>query len=184
MCVQRCTLVMERLMKTNFPSWTHLDQPNYITHKHCRYTHTHTNNMQHKLSCKYTHLFICVCVCCRLYLQFCVSDLIIISPSAAMSVSLMEKKRDQTDRRQADGDSLRSACVSVIFRLNSKQGVMFRNTSVSADPHTLQMGFTATVSCLGDVQIWKKDPKNRRIQTRETDGPQTTVRHLHQLYTV
>ncbi|XP_056588317.1 CST complex subunit CTC1 isoform X1 [Triplophysa dalaica] len=145
-CVQRCTLVMERSMKTNFPSWTHLDQPNYITHKHC-----------------------------RLYLQFCVSDLIIISPSAAMSISLMEKKRDQTDRRETDGDPLRSACVSLIFRLNSKQGVMFRNTSVSADPHTLQMGFMATVLCLGDVQIWNNDPKNRRIQTRETDGPQTTM---------
>ncbi|XP_057175330.1 CST complex subunit CTC1 isoform X3 [Triplophysa rosa] len=162
-CVQRCTLVMERLMKTNFPSWKHLDQPNYITHKHC-----------------------------RLYLQFCVSDLIIISPSAAMSISLMEKKRDQTDGREADqkrdrrdegdDDPLRSACVSLVFRLNSKQGVMFRNTSVSADAHTLQMGFTATVSCLGDVQLWNNDPKNRRIQTSETDGRETTVRHLH--YTV
>lgn len=133
--------------------------------------------------------YLCVFVCFRLYLQLCVSDLIIISPSAAMSISLMEKKRDQTDRREADqkrdrhddddDDGLRSACVSLIFRLNSKQGVMLRNTSASADSHTLQMGFTARVVCLGDVQIWKNDPKNRRIQTRETDGRSTMVRCLH-----
>ncbi|TRY60733.1 hypothetical protein DNTS_007806 [Danionella cerebrum] len=54
-CVRNCSLVMERFMETSFPSWKHLDQSSYITHKHC-----------------------------RLYLKLCMDDLLIISPSAAM----------------------------------------------------------------------------------------------------
>ncbi|XP_065131812.1 CST complex subunit CTC1 [Paramisgurnus dabryanus] len=172
-CLRHCTLVMERFMKTHFPSWKHLDQTSYITHKHC-----------------------------RVYLQFCVSDLIIISPSAAMSISLMEKKRDQTDRREDgetsnrreavkrgrdDDDDAQSvkrpltSCVSLIFRLQSKQGVMFRNSSVSntrSHSHKLQLSFTARVTSLGDVQCWNIDPKNRKMQERETDG-QNTEMEMH-----
>ncbi|KAL1249201.1 hypothetical protein QQF64_020206 [Cirrhinus molitorella] len=157
-CVRRCTLVMERFMKTHFPSWKHLDQPSYITHKHC-----------------------------RLYLQLCVDDLTIISPSAAMSHHLMddrhtdrEKPRKATEsakRPRADeaADAPASKrpltsppCVSLLLRLESKQGVTLQNSSTDAP--ILQPGFVCRAACLGDVQLWKEDPKNHRTQERERHG--------------
>lgn len=41
-CVQQFTMVTERFLQSNFPSYQHLDQDKFITHKHCRYTHTHS----------------------------------------------------------------------------------------------------------------------------------------------
>uniref|UniRef100_A0A672Q453 CST complex subunit CTC1 n=1 Tax=Sinocyclocheilus grahami TaxID=75366 RepID=A0A672Q453_SINGR len=129
-CVRRCTLVMERFMKTHFLSWKHLDQPSYITHKHC-----------------------------RVYLQLCVDDLTLISPSAAMSRCLMEDR--QTDRESAKRPRVPerpltpAACVSLLLRLESKQGV------------TLQNGFVCRAVCLGDAQRWSHDPKNHRTQEHE-----------------
>uniref|UniRef100_A0A671SK34 CST complex subunit CTC1 n=1 Tax=Sinocyclocheilus anshuiensis TaxID=1608454 RepID=A0A671SK34_9TELE len=103
---------------------------------------------------------VCVCVCvCRVYLQLCVDDLTIISPSAAMSRCLMEDR--QTDRESAKRPSAPerpltpAACVSLLLRLESKQGV------------TLQNGFICRAVCLGDAQRWSHDPKNHRTQERE-----------------
>ncbi|XP_051947393.1 CST complex subunit CTC1 [Xyrauchen texanus] len=178
-CVRRCTLVMERFMKTDFPSWKNTDQLSYITHKHC-----------------------------RVYLQLCVNDLIIISPSASMSARLTVVSSESTERRDNQDDSgetfnrretakrLReddadddvsvaptakrplTPCVSVVFRLESKQGVTFRNCSMSGDAHTLQLAFVVRATCLGDVQSWSSDPKNCRIRVRERDGARTTM-ELH-----
>ncbi|KAF4096211.1 CST complex subunit CTC1 [Onychostoma macrolepis] len=142
-CVRRCTLVMERFMKTHFPSWKHLDQPSYITHKHC-----------------------------RVYLQLCVDDLTIISPSAAMSRCLMEDR--QTDResakrpRAAERPLTPAACVSLLLRLESKQGVTLQNGS--AAELRLQPGFVCRAVCLGDAQRWSHDPRNHRPQERERHG--------------
>lgn len=69
-CVRRCTLVMERFMKTNFPSWKHLDQHRYIIHKHCR-------------------VYICVCV----------DDLHILSPSTTMSSLIRERENEREMER-------------------------------------------------------------------------------------
>lgn len=162
-CVRRCTLVMERFMKTNFPSWKHLDQPSYITHKHC-----------------------------RVYLQLCMDDLIIISPSSSMSHQMAESKLTHGHTHRSCGESskrLRSAdagvceradssavCVSLLFRLESKHGVTLQN--VSADTHTRQLGFKCRAVCVGGVQRWSHDPKNCRIQERERDGGGQTV-ELH-----
>ncbi|XP_043088508.1 CST complex subunit CTC1 [Puntigrus tetrazona] len=128
-CVQRCTLVMERFMKSQFPSWKHLDQPSYITHKDC-----------------------------RLYLQLCVDDLIIISPSAAMSRCLMEDR--QAGRASAKRPPTPVACVSVLLRLEWKQAVLLRP----------EPGFVCGAVCLGDAQRWSHDPKNTRPLERERLG--------------
>ncbi|XP_030630813.1 CST complex subunit CTC1 [Chanos chanos] len=80
-CVRHCTLVMERFLRTEFPSWKHLNQEEYITHKYC-----------------------------RLYIQFCVEDLHILSPSAAMINFSRERKSTgdnpaENDRcTEAEGD--------------------------------------------------------------------------------
>ncbi|XP_051737143.1 CST complex subunit CTC1 [Ctenopharyngodon idella] len=166
-CVRQCTLVMERFMKTHFPSWKHLDQPSYITHKHC-----------------------------RVYLQLCVDDLTIISPSAAMSRRLSERRDrpeksrdggtseipkrpradDAADTRTSKRPLTPAPCVSLLLRLESKQGVTLQNGS--GDAHRLQLGFVCRATCLGDVQRWDNDPKNCRTQERERDGDHQKI-ELH-----
>ncbi|KAL2079389.1 hypothetical protein ACEWY4_025133 [Coilia grayii] len=74
-CVRSCTLVAERFLKTTFPSWKHLKEEKYIINKHC-----------------------------RVYLQLCVSDLQILSPSTAMSLLLAERGREGTSEQTTNGD--------------------------------------------------------------------------------
>uniref|UniRef100_A0A8C7JCM2 CST complex subunit CTC1 n=2 Tax=Oncorhynchus kisutch TaxID=8019 RepID=A0A8C7JCM2_ONCKI len=61
-CVQRFTMVMERFLQSEFPSYRHLDQDSYITDKHC-----------------------------RVYIQLCLNDLQILRPSAAMASLLLRE---------------------------------------------------------------------------------------------
>ncbi|XP_066578424.1 CST complex subunit CTC1 isoform X2 [Amia ocellicauda] len=70
-CVQRFTLLTERFLQTDFPSWAQLDQPQYIRHRHC-----------------------------RVYIQLCVDDVEILSPSAAMSAS--RRGRERRGKREED----------------------------------------------------------------------------------
>lgn len=131
-------------MKTQFPSWKHLDQSTYIKHKHC-----------------------------RVYLQLCVEDLTIISPSAAMSRRERPSDGPESAKRpRADAAPERpltpAACVSVLLRLESKQGVTLQNGSAQA--LGLQSCFVCRAVCLGDVQSWSRDPTNGRTQEHERHG--------------
>ncbi|XP_076842186.1 CST complex subunit CTC1 [Brachyhypopomus gauderio] len=208
-CVPVCTLVMERFMKTDFPSWKHLDQPRYITHRHS-----------------------------RVYIQVCVDDLHILSPSAAMTTVLRDGVREegmkdgerscpperrggtggagggmesagsgsddssgelhppgQRKRRREEEEEERNAgdpsdlsrhgndpradesspvpfdpCVSLLFRLDMKQGVAFRNVQMSNEAQGLALSFVAKATCLGNAQRWDTDPRNRRVEERERGG--------------
>ncbi|XP_041925344.1 CST complex subunit CTC1 [Alosa sapidissima] len=77
-CIRRCTLVAERFLKSNFPSWKHLKEEKYITNKHC-----------------------------RVYVQVCVNDLHILSPSTAMSL-LLQERENQRMREKATNEERRS----------------------------------------------------------------------------
>ncbi|KAF4078374.1 hypothetical protein AMELA_G00198540 [Ameiurus melas] len=202
-CVRRCTLVMERFMKTNFPSWKHLDQHRYITHKHCR-------------------VYICVCV----------DDLHILSPSTAMSSLIRERENERemerpmkrkrkekgredkeksflhhnqperiratAERREEEGDggmevdeciagpsqtcrrretkgTSAESCVSLLFYVHSKQGVAFRNVQSTNEAHVLTLSFVVKATRLGDLQVWDRDPKNRSVEERETKGAEITM---------
>ncbi|KAM9445852.1 CST complex subunit CTC1 [Clarias gariepinus] len=207
-CVRRCTLVMERFLKTDFPSWKHLDQHRHISHRHCR-------------------VYICVCV----------DDLHILSPSAAMSSLIreregetdgeMERRKKRRDERQEDeensslhhdhperakaaqeergegvggeGDegmevdecevagpsqtsrrgetegSSAESCVSLLFHVRSKQGVAFRNVQSTREAHSLALSFVAKAARLGGVQVWDRDPKNCRVEERETEGAESSM---------
>ncbi|XP_007237564.3 CST complex subunit CTC1 isoform X2 [Astyanax mexicanus] len=193
-CIRNCTLVMERFLKTDFPSWKHLDQQRYITHKHC-----------------------------RVYIQVCVKDMHILSPSASMTIfssegkregegGVMEeqvegvqkaecsdktshtgrikRKRESEERREghnkknrdrsnysngpddAEGSAsmMSVPCVTLLLRVDTKQGVAFRNLQTANQTQGLKLSFTVKVTCLGDVQRWDRDPRNEPMEEREGAG--------------
>ncbi|XP_069042845.1 CST complex subunit CTC1 isoform X2 [Lepisosteus oculatus] len=73
--VRRFSIVTERFLKTEFPSWRHLDQQQYIKERSC-----------------------------RVYVQFCVGDLELLSPSAAMSRLRSAGQTQSPGVRKTPGD--------------------------------------------------------------------------------
>lgn len=69
-------------------------------------------------------------------------------------------------------------CVSLVFRVDSKQGVALRNHQLSscAAPG-LSLSFVAMVTCLGRAQGWERDPRNAPPLERELGAPCSQVTH-------
>lgn len=69
-------------------------------------------------------------------------------------------------------------CVSLVFRVDSKQGVALRNHQLSscAAPG-LSLSFVATATCLGRAQGWERDPRNAPPLERELGAPCSQVTH-------
>ncbi|XP_039865982.1 CST complex subunit CTC1-like [Simochromis diagramma] len=119
-------MVTERFLQSDFPSYQHLDQDRFTTHKHC-----------------------------RVYLQFSLDHLHILSPSVAMETHLRHKgeepggdvtARKQTveeeetagsKRRRREEEEADSGnpwpCVSMVIRVEQKEGVSWRNTGAEAE---------------------------------------------------
>ncbi|KAG7232371.1 hypothetical protein INR49_008939, partial [Caranx melampygus] len=125
-CVHHFTMVTERFLQSDFPSYQHLDQDQFITHRHC-----------------------------RVYLQFSLDHVHILSPSAAMVTYLRHKKAESCDditdedqaaqRRRRGGDEppcvamtmcsvggASRACVSMVIRVEQKEGVVLVFSGVCA----------------------------------------------------
>uniref|UniRef100_A0A3B4U092 CST complex subunit CTC1 n=2 Tax=Seriola dumerili TaxID=41447 RepID=A0A3B4U092_SERDU len=175
-CVHQFTMVTERFLQSDFPSYQHLDQDQFITHRHC-----------------------------RVYLQFSLDHLHILSPSVAMATHLRQKGvesgGDVTDRtqteegqtaerkrgRRAEPVSTHSAssvamttcpvsgasrpCVSVVLRVEQKEGVAWRNAGVGLDEDGagLVLHFSVRAAVIGPVVSWGRDPKNRPMTDKETE---------------
>ncbi|XP_051249640.1 CST complex subunit CTC1 [Dicentrarchus labrax] len=179
-CVRQFTMVTERFIQSDFPSYQHLDQDKYITHKHC-----------------------------RVYLQFSLDHLHILSPSVAMVTHLQLKGeesggdvtgRKQTaeeeteggqtagrKRRREEPDSSHSASssvtmttdpgsdsqpsVSMVIRVERKEGVAWRNTGAELKEGEagLTLCFSVRAAVIGPVVSWGRDPKNRPMTERETE---------------
>ncbi|XP_029932197.1 CST complex subunit CTC1 isoform X2 [Myripristis murdjan] len=192
-CIQRFTMVTERFLQSDFPSYQHLDQDKYITHKSC-----------------------------RVYLQFSLDDVHILSPSITMvthlrgreeeeseSVAGRRKDREEEEEEEEEeeplpprkkrkmeeggadkttpgssqatsfiatatglpGDQPLQACVSVVIRVEGKEGVAWRNTGSGSEDEEagLSLCFSATAAVIGPVVQWGRDPKNRHMMDRETE---------------
>ncbi|KAJ8008623.1 hypothetical protein DPEC_G00106800 [Dallia pectoralis] len=178
-CVRRFTMVMERFLQSEFPSYRHLDQDNYITHRHS-----------------------------RVYVQLCLNDLQILSPSASMTHLIREKKRRREEEEEDDqmevqeeeeGGSVKRArqevqeneprlkppvaivtgsslpgelpCVSLVIRVLRKEGVAWRNegTGCEGGRAGLSLCFSVKAEPIGQVQKWAWNPRNSVLQERETD---------------
>ncbi|TUT77146.1 Transferrin receptor protein 2 [Bagarius yarrelli] len=55
-------------------------------------------------------------------------------------------------------------------RIDGPLGVAFRNVQSSNRVFTLALSFVVKATVLGDVQVWDKDPRNCRVEERETAG--------------
>ncbi|XP_044197449.1 CST complex subunit CTC1 [Thunnus albacares] len=179
-CVQHFTMVTERFLQSDFPSFQHLDQDKFITHKHC-----------------------------RVYLQFSLDHVHILSPSVAMVTHLRQrgaesggdvtgrKQREEEEEEMEGGqtagrkrrreeeeepDSSHSTssvtmttasrpCVSMVIRVQQKEGVAWRNTGVELKEEEagLMPCFSVRASVIGPVVSWGRDPKNGPMTDRETE---------------
>ncbi|XP_076009499.1 CST complex subunit CTC1 isoform X2 [Genypterus blacodes] len=175
-CVQKFTMVTERFLQSGFPSYKHLKQEKYITHKH------------HSV-----------------YLQFSLDDVHILIPSDAMVTILQETKReesraagsDRKRKREEEGeldsshstkdsshitkdfpnlsssDTVQSGCssqtcVSMVIRVEQKEGVARRNIGMdSTNKAGFSLCFSAKATAIGPVVSWERDPKNCRLMERE-----------------
>ncbi|XP_056883966.1 CST complex subunit CTC1 isoform X2 [Takifugu flavidus] len=172
-CVLEFMVVTERFIQSDFPSFQHLDQEKYITHKNC-----------------------------RVYLQFSVDHVHILSPSVAMETHLHQKGRDltadvsgKTERMQegeiggqkkrkleeeptvppwvpsaavATGPVSGWQCVSMVIRVEHKEGVSWRNAGLNEADVGLVLCFSAKAAVMGPVVTWRQDPQNRPMSEKET----------------
>ncbi|CAL8377213.1 unnamed protein product [Boreogadus saida] len=164
-CVKRVTMVTEQFLQSDFPSYTHLEQDGYITHKHY-----------------------------RSYLQFCSSDVHILSPSVAMATHLQAEraKRGEEEEREEkrvklDGEeeerlpsSCQHPCVSVVMRVEQKEGLSWRNTGAEREEAGLTLSFQVRAELIGPALKWGKDPKNSLVTGAEMDSHVTKVQVVYQ----
>ncbi|XP_042072932.1 CST complex subunit CTC1 [Haplochromis burtoni] len=166
--VVQFTMVTERFLQSDFPSYQHLDQDRFITHKHC-----------------------------RVYLQFSLDHLHILSPSVAMETHLRHKGEepggDVTARKQTVEEEEETAgskrrrreeeeadfgnpwpCVSMVIRVEQKEGVSWRNTGAEAEDQEagLRLCFSVKAAVIGPVVSWRRDPKNEPMTEKESEQKQ------------
>ncbi|KAK2899275.1 CST complex subunit CTC1 isoform X1 [Channa argus] len=164
-CVHQFTMVTERFLQSDFPSHQHLDQDKFITHRHC-----------------------------RVYLQFSLDHLHILSPSVAMVTQLQHKGevsemkrtiKEEKEGRQATGRKRRRAeeepdssvtmvtrpCVSMVIRLEQKEGMTWTNTGkgLKGQEVGLTLSFSVRAAVIGPVVSWEQDPKNGPMTERERE---------------
>nr|XP_046236447.1 CST complex subunit CTC1 isoform X2 [Scatophagus argus] len=170
-CVQQFSMVTERFIHSDFPSYQHLDEDKYITHKHC-----------------------------RVYLQFSLDHLHVLSPSVAMVTHLRQRESGEDvtagrqtgrKRRHEEDDSSHSesssssvtmttgpvagpSCVSMVIRVEHKEGVAWRN--VRAESKEAEAGltlcFSVRAAVIGPVVSWGRNPRNKPMTDRETETEQ------------
>ncbi|XP_061566120.1 CST complex subunit CTC1-like [Cololabis saira] len=165
-CVLRFTMVTERFLQSEFPSYQHLDQDQFITHRRC-----------------------------RVYLQFSLDHVHILSPSVTMATQLREEPGGEEEeervgrkRRRADAnppisspssvavttgplDRALVSCVSLAIRVEQKEGVARKNTGVGKlmEGAELALCFSLRAAVIGPVVCWGRDPKNRPMTDGEVD---------------
>ncbi|XP_077357059.1 CST complex subunit CTC1 isoform X2 [Festucalex cinctus] len=159
-CIQQFTMVTERFLQSDFPSYQHLDQHKFITQKHC-----------------------------SIYLQFSKERIHILSPSVAMEMQLCDKGEESGEeeeekeavarksrRKDEDPEPSRpsplsvavTTCVSVVLGVEQKSGVMWREHE--------EASFSVTAALIGPVAAWGRDPKNAPMKDFEKgDEKKVTV---------
>lgn len=117
----------------------------------------------------------------RVYLQFSLDHLHVLSPSVAMVTHLRhigeteggqstKRKRRRTEK---DPDSVETQpCISMVIRVDQKEGVAWTNTGVGLNEQEvgLSLCFSVRAAVIGPVVSWGRDPKNGPMTDRETES--------------
>ncbi|XP_062301241.1 CST complex subunit CTC1 [Scomber scombrus] len=182
-CVQHFTMVTERFLQSDFPSFQHLEQDRFISHRQY-----------------------------RVYLQFSLDHVHILSPSVAMVTHLRQRgaepsgditarkrrgeeeeeeeeeergggqtagrkrRREEEEKPASSSVTMTTAstsrpCVSVVIRVEQKEGVAWRNTGagLKGDEAGLVLCFSVRAAVIGPVVSWGRDPKNGPMTDREAE---------------
>uniref|UniRef100_A0A3B4BHF4 CST complex subunit CTC1 n=1 Tax=Periophthalmus magnuspinnatus TaxID=409849 RepID=A0A3B4BHF4_9GOBI len=162
-CVRHFTMVTERFIQSEFPSFRHLDQEHFIS-----------------LSLSL----------CRIYLQFSLDQVTVLSPSVSMAIQLRqgagpgsdasgEELEPEERKRKRRRDEEATACVSVVIRVEQKEGVALRNVEAGRT-----LSFNLKTAVIGPVVCWGRDPKNHPITEREVTPGENKVQDLTPLFVV
>lgn len=122
----------------------------------------------------------------RVYLQFSLDHLHVLSPSVAMVTHLRhigetveeESEGGQSTKRkrrrtEKDPDSVETqSCISMVIRVEQKEGVAWTNTGVGLKEQEvgLSLCFSVRAAVIGPVVSWGRDPKNGPMTDRETES--------------
>lgn len=58
-------------------------------------------------------------------------------------------------------------CVSMVIRVEHKEGVSWRNVGSNEEEVGLELCFTAKAAVMGPVVTWRQEPKNRPMSEKE-----------------
>lgn len=58
-------------------------------------------------------------------------------------------------------------CVSMVIRVEHKEGVSWRNAGSNEEEVGLELCFTAKAAVMGPVVTWRQEPKNRPVSEKE-----------------
>nr|XP_054594722.1 CST complex subunit CTC1 isoform X2 [Nothobranchius furzeri] len=170
-CVRQFTMVTERALQSDFPSYQHLDEDKFITFRSY-----------------------------RVYVQFSLDHLLILSPSVGMVTHLRstggppggdageQTEEEPTDKKRREDPNPSSSsvtmatgpeggasqpCVTVVIRVEQKEGVAWKNTGkeLTEKKVGLQLCFSVRAAVIGPVVSWERDPKNKPMMEREV-GPE------------
>lgn len=69
-------------------------------------------------------------------------------------------------------------CVSMVIRMEHKEGVSWRNAGLNKAEVGLALCFSAKAAVMGPVVTWRQDPLNRPMSEKETTA-ESKVRKQH-----
>ncbi|KAG7256388.1 hypothetical protein CRUP_002039, partial [Coryphaenoides rupestris] len=92
------------------------------------------------------------------------SDVHILSPSVAMATHLRE------ERGEEGRSSSQHPCISVVMRVEHKEGVSWRNTGSQGGEPGLTLYFLLRAELIGPALRWGRDPRNGLVTDMEIDS--------------
>jgi hypothetical protein len=91
-----------------------------------------------------------------------------------------EEKRVKLDGEEEERlpSSCQHPCVSVVMRVEQKEGLSWRNTGAEREEAGLTLSFQVRAELIGPALKWGKDPKNSLVTGTEMDSHVTKVTHV------
>ncbi|CAN8195200.1 unnamed protein product [Coccothraustes coccothraustes] len=177
--VENYQLVVERFLKTDFPSWEHLENLEHVREKKTSvYVQFYLEDVQ-------------VLYAAEEQIQKCLrsgnssslrnkkdgSTTSELETPEAKMLKLEDPKADSGRDESCQGgpsSPRRASCVSHLFLVTQKEGLMSRNyqlpTEGDKEAHELQRSFQATVLWLGRPQLWSHSRETGNLLELEETG--------------